>query len=150
MQVMCLFGLGANHAWVVGSSIVHWASRSAAGRAGSPHLGLQYRRLTLHWYGKRGMKWGELMSIIDNNLHSNPAPNILVIQLGSNDLGILKGKELIELIRLDVLRIRTLLPNVILVWSEILPRRYWHVANNHVAVENSRKWVNTAAKKPFS
>jgi len=34
---------------VVESSIVYWASRSAAGRAGDPHLGLQYRRLTLHW-----------------------------------------------------------------------------------------------------
>jgi hypothetical protein len=44
------------------------------------------------------------MPIIDKNLLSNPAPNILVIQLGSNDLGILKGKELIELIRLDVLK----------------------------------------------
>jgi hypothetical protein len=76
------------------------------------------------------------MPIIDKNLLSNPAPNILVIQLGSNDLGILKGKELIELIRLDVLRLRPLLPNIILVWSEILPRRYWHVVNNQVAVEN--------------
>ena len=89
------------------------------------------------------------MPIIDKNLRSNPAPNILVIQLGSNDLGILKGKELIELIKLDVFRLRTLLPNVILVWSEILPRRYWHVANNQVAVENSRKRVNTAAKAIF-
>ena len=76
------------------------------------------------------------MPINDKNLRSNPAPNILVIQLGSNDIGILKGKELIELIRLDVLRLRTLLPNAILVWSEILPRRYWHVVNNQVAVEN--------------
>jgi len=89
------------------------------------------------------------MPIIDKNLRSNPAPNILVIQLGSNDLGILKGKELIELIRLDVLRLRTLLPNIILVWSEILPRRYWHIANNQMAVENSRKRENTAAKAIF-
>jgi lysophospholipase L1-like esterase len=73
----------------------------------------------------------------------------LIIHLGSNDLGILKGKELIELIRLDVLRLRTLLPNVILVRSEILTRRYWRVANNQVAVENSRKRVNTAAKAIF-
>ena len=73
----------------------------------------------------------------------------MIIHLGSNDLGILKGKELIELIRLDVLRLRTLLPNVILVRSEILTRRYWRVANNQVAVENSRKRVNTAAKAIF-
>ena len=67
---MCLFVLSAQHVWVAGSSIVYWASRSAAGRTGGPHLVLQYRRLTLHWHGKRGMKWGELMPIIDKNLHS--------------------------------------------------------------------------------
>jgi hypothetical protein len=33
------------HAWVVGSYIVYWASRSAPGRAGGPHLGLQYGAL---------------------------------------------------------------------------------------------------------
>ena len=37
---MCLFVLGAQHAEVVESSIVYWASRSAAGRARGPHLGL--------------------------------------------------------------------------------------------------------------
>ena len=37
---------------------------------------------------------------------------LLIIQLGSNDLGIAKGKELIELIRCDILRLRTLYPDL--------------------------------------
>ena len=74
---------------------------------------------------------------------------LLIIQLGSNDLGIVKGKELIESIRCDILRLRTLYPDLKLNWSVILQSRYWHNANNQVAIETSRKRVNLAIKNIF-
>jgi lysophospholipase L1-like esterase len=83
--------------------------------------------------------------MIEISLLTQPLPQILIIQLGSNDLGIVKGKELIELI----LRLRTLYPGLKLIWSEILQRRYWHNANNQVAIETSRKRVNLAIKNIF-
>jgi lysophospholipase L1-like esterase len=83
--------------------------------------------------------------MIEISLLTQPLPQILIIQLGSNDLGIVKGKELIEII----LRLRTLYPGLKLIWSEILQRRYWHNANNQVAIETSRKRVNLAIKNIF-
>ena len=80
--------------------------------------------------------------MIEKSLH-------LIIQLGSNDLGIVKGKELIELIRCDILRLRTLYPELKLNWSVILQSCYWHKANNQVAIETSRKRVNLAIKNIF-
>ena len=80
--------------------------------------------------------------------HATTAAN-LIIQLGSNDLGIVKGKELIELIRCDILHLWTLYPDLKLIWSEILQRRYWHNANNQVTIETSRKRVNLAIKNIF-
>jgi hypothetical protein len=50
--------------------------------------------------------------MIEKFLLTQPLPQILIIQLGSNDLGIAKGKELIELIRCDILRLRTLYPDL--------------------------------------
>jgi hypothetical protein len=50
--------------------------------------------------------------MIEKSLLTQPLPQILIIQLGSNDLGIVKGKELIELIRCDILRLRTLYPDL--------------------------------------
>jgi hypothetical protein len=49
--------------------------------------------------------------MIEISLLTQPLPQILIIQLGSNDLGIFKGNELIELI----LRLRTLYPGLKLI-----------------------------------
>ena len=134
---------------MVGSSIVYWAARSTGGRIGGSNLGLQSKGFILHWYGKRGMKWAGLVPTIECHLQSNPPPSILVIQLGSNDLGFLKGKELIESVRLDILRLRVMFPTLMLVWSEILPRRYWHFEDKHGLLEITRKRVNLGIKKIF-
>ena len=133
----------------MGSSIVYWAARRTGGRSGGPKLGLQIKCYTLHWLGKRGMQWKELIPTFDEYLLTRPRSQVLLIQLGSNDLAILKSNELIELIRLDVLRLQVLFPELILIWSEILPRRYWHFADNQVLLENTRKRTNTAVKGIF-
>ncbi|CAG2241963.1 unnamed protein product [Mytilus edulis] len=135
--------------WVMGSSIVYWAARSIKRRPGGQNLGLQSKGYNFHWYGQRGMKWKKLLPSVEENLRCYPPPQILIIHLGSNDFGLIKGKELIEQIRLDIMRLHVLLPNLSLVWSEILPRRYWHLAENQVAINSTRKRVNAAVCKIF-
>ena len=54
---------------------------------------------------------------------------------------------MIEKIRLDLLRLRALYPNLKLIWSEILARRYWHFGDSFAAIEETRKRVNSAVKK---
>ena len=95
------------------------------------------------------MRWKEVIPTFDEYLLTRPQPQILLIQLRSNDLAILKSKELIELIRLDVLHLQALFPELILIWSEILPRRYWHFADNQVLLE-IRGNVLTQQLKAFS
>ena len=34
------------------------------------------------------------------------------------------------------------MPNTLIVWSDILQRRYWHNANNGKSIEKTRKRVN--------
>ncbi|CAC5401645.1 unnamed protein product [Mytilus coruscus] len=135
--------------WVMGSSIVYWAARSIKRRPGGQNLGLQSKGYNFHWYGQRGMKWKNLLPSVEENLRCYPAPQILTIHLGSNDLGLIKGKKLIEQIRLDIMRLHVLLPNLSLVWSEILPRRYWHLAENQVAINSTRNRVNAAVRNIF-
>lgn len=89
-------------------------------------------------------KTSELAATVEKKIDSLPLPFLLVIQLGSNDLGKVSSYDLIQDIKRDILRLSLLLPKTHIVWSEILMRRYWHVANDGRAIELVRKRVNSA------
>ena len=103
--------------WVVGDSIVFWAGRSdprhsAAGR--------------VTWLGVRGAKLSTLMPAVHSHLKSRPVPQVLIVHVGTNDIfsvpvGVLRRK--IEGCLNDL---RTLLPNTRIIWSDILPRLFYH------------------------
>jgi lysophospholipase L1-like esterase len=57
------------------------------------------------------MVWKELIPKIEFLLRRHPPPKFVVIQLGSNDLGTVKGWQLAENIICDILRIHALMPN---------------------------------------
>lgn len=59
---------------------------------------------------------------IDSKLDRLPPPDVTLIQLGSNDVDVTKTLELINSIDCDVLRLMMLLPNVKIIWSEILDK----------------------------
>jgi hypothetical protein len=88
------------------------------------------------------MRWGEFNKFIDLTLRKSPPPSFIIIQLGSNDLGLTKSWQLFTDIECDLLRLRTLLPDVRIIWSDMLQRRYWHNATDGKAMERVRKRVN--------
>jgi lysophospholipase L1-like esterase len=85
-------------------------------------LGLQTSGCRICWFGQRGMTWKQFTPAVGSYLDRHPSPRMILIQLGSNDLGSTKGFELVHDIECD------LLPDVKIVWSELLQRRYWHSA----------------------
>ncbi|CAG2204608.1 unnamed protein product [Mytilus edulis] len=132
--------------WLIGSSIVYWANKEASSRPGGLHLGLQNTGAHMIWIGQRGMKWGDLNRVFEQRLLNRPLPSFLVIQLGSNDLGILTSEKLFSDIECDLLRLHALYPALKIIWSDILMRRYWHNANCGQAIEKARKRVNLRVK----
>ena len=115
-------------------------------RKGGQDLGLQSRGANIRWFGKWGMLWNELKDSVEKKIKDLPAPGLLIIQLGSNNLGKRDIVVLIEDIQRDILRIKLLLPNTRIVWSEVLMRHYWHEANFGKAVELAPKRLNLAVK----
>ncbi|CAG2191357.1 unnamed protein product [Mytilus edulis] len=132
--------------WLIGSSIVYWANKEASSRPGGLHLGLQNTGAHMIWIGQRGMKWGDLNRVFEQRLLNRPLPSFLVIQLGSNDLGISTSEKLFSDIECDLLRLHALYPALKIIWSDILMRRYWHNANCGQAIERARKRVNLRVK----
>ena len=92
------------------------------------------------------MTWDQLEDRVQYKIQYRllcmPPPKFLFIHLGSNDLVSLKGKELIETVKLTILRFNALLPNTTIIWSELLPRLYWHGAHKPKNIEKNRKQVN--------
>ncbi|CAG2231890.1 unnamed protein product [Mytilus edulis] len=138
--------LGVKTIWLIGSSIVYWANKEASSRPGGLHLGLQNTGAHMVWIGQRGMKWGDLNRVFEQRLLNRPLPSFLVIQLGSNDLGISTSEKLFSDIECDLLRLHALYPALKIIWSDILMRRYWHNANCGQAIERARKRVNLRVK----
>ena len=74
------------------------------------------------------------------------SPAMILIHLGSNDIGTIKTFNLIENIETDILRFKLLFPNCRIIWSELLMTRYCHNAKKGTALEKARKRVNCANK----
>lgn len=125
---------------------MYWARRSVFSRPGGMDLGLQTSGCRISWFGQRGMTWKQFTPAVGSYLDRHPSPGMILIQVGSNDLGSTKGFELVHDIECDLLRLRVLLPDVKIVWSELLQRRYWHTAREGKAMEKTRKRVNLAVK----
>jgi hypothetical protein len=50
-------------------------------------LGLQTSGCRISWIGQRGMTWKQFTLAVGNYLDRHPSPGMILIQLGSNDLG---------------------------------------------------------------
>lgn len=132
--------------WIMGSSIPHWAGITAASRSGGKNLNLDRLGVQVKWITKSGMKWKDLDSSFESEIKKWPAPNYIFIHLGANDLVFMKSKELIENIKCSILRIKVFAPDIRIIWSDILPRPYWHGTLRPKLVEIARKRVNCAVR----
>jgi hypothetical protein len=77
---------------------------------------------------KYGMVWSELSTTVSRAMRDVPPPAMILIHLGSNDIGTIKTFNLIENIEIDIFRLKLLFPNCRIIWTELLMRRHWHNA----------------------
>ena len=103
--------------------MVFWASRRAASSTGL-QLGLGLEA-SIQWLGRRGLRWGALPQLLFGSGEVVSPPQVLVLHLGGNDMGLLTGKALIMQARHDFEIIWRTWPETWIVWSNMLPRRLW-------------------------
>lgn len=66
------------------------------------------------------MRWNELRQTI-SYLHDRwPIPNVIIFHLSGNDIGRSKTLDLILQIKLDLLCLHAVLPNTVVVFSEVI------------------------------
>lgn len=132
--------------WIVGSSIIKRAFCQTRHSIFQTHLELERHRATIFWQGKGGMKWGEIMPKIKCLLKVEDPPNFLVLHCGGNNIPGDKGEKSVDLrlkINNTLVSLAKLLPDTVLVWSQILPRQHWRGGVDQEAMDMVRKRLNS-------
>ncbi|XP_040283797.1 uncharacterized protein LOC120997666 isoform X2 [Bufo bufo] len=132
--------------WILGHSFVFWAERRAAERNYLQKSFIGAVFVSIVWLGFRGLKWYQIIPILKNELRSLPQPDVLIIHAGGNDLGKIKTLDLMEHMKSDLFQIKSLIPEVILIFSEIIPRLIWK-SDQYGFMEKIRKRVNRSLEK---
>lgn len=91
--------------------------------------------------GRTGLQWHSLLPLLFREC-KGPVPDVLVIHLGGDDLGLVKGKALVMQVLEDLLIIKSRWPWVKIVWSAIIPHRTWRHAINPEAMKRTHRNVN--------
>ncbi|KAL2096822.1 hypothetical protein ACEWY4_006029 [Coilia grayii] len=123
--------------WIVGDSYIRRAFRRSKVSVGK-NLGLT---ADITWFGVGGLRWGSFVCLLNSLLRSRPAPNVLVMHVGGNDLGQLKGVELVRQMKGYLLQVHERYPTVKLVFSCINMRRVWRYGPPS-KVNNARVFVS--------
>ncbi|KAM3930954.1 uncharacterized protein RB166_004439 [Leptodactylus fuscus] len=89
------------------------------------------------------MLWSALLLVLHFHSQMDRPPNVLVIHAGGNDLGVRTSRELARDIKYDLLRIWSMYPGIVLVWSEIVARLSWRHARSVAKLNKARRKVNT-------
>ncbi|XP_040279883.1 uncharacterized protein LOC120995003 isoform X2 [Bufo bufo] len=87
--------------WILGHSFVFWGALRADVRQNGRQLGFDRGTAIVRWIGRRGMVWGSVLQEVHRQARLDRVPDILVLHVGGNDLGVRPCRELIRDIRFD-------------------------------------------------
>lgn len=128
--------------WIFGHSFVYWGARRADVRPNGRQLGISRHEASVRWIGIPGMLWSRVVPEVHRVSRWDRVPDVLVLHVGGNDLGIRSCRHLIRDVKFDVLRLRMAFPDTVLVWSDIVGRTYWRAARSVDKLNKARIKVN--------
>ncbi|XP_066442677.1 serine/arginine repetitive matrix protein 1-like [Eleutherodactylus coqui] len=128
--------------WIFGHSYVHRSADAAKNYPTGRQLGISQDYATVRWIGTRGMLWREVLPEVHRFARLDRPPDILVLDVGGNDLGIRPFRELTRDIRYDILRLLSSFPGLIIVFSELTIRKTWHNARSADGINKARIKIN--------
>ncbi|XP_078542054.1 uncharacterized protein LOC144827725 [Lissotriton helveticus] len=128
--------------WIVGHSFIKRAQLQARLRYFGSMLGFNERLFNIVWKGKGGMLWKDLIPALDSWLVGGVCPDVLVLHLGENDLGLVKGVVLLRAMKKDLSLLHQHWSGCHVLWTELVPRRVWRNALKPKAIDKSRRKVN--------
>ena len=135
-------GLFRRNIWIIGSSIIAKAEKHTTQRPTGKNLALDKNGLNVVWAGLPGMKISALVPLVQAMVNCFGLPHALVIHCGGNDIGMGSIREVLKHLIYATFIVSKMLPNSLLIYSQILPRTKWRYNSNLKAMERARKRIN--------
>lgn len=107
--------------WILGDSIPYWAGNHARQQC-RPNLKL---KKTVAWWCGRGCGWEDFDALVGANFLLSKAPEVIVLHMGGNDICKKSILRIKNLIKEKINKIKSVYPDVQLVWVDILQRQKW-------------------------
>ena len=107
-------------------------------------MGLGRIGVSIWWQGLSGMSVTRLKSQIRTMNRFEDPPNFLILHIAGNDIGVLNIGQLRAYVKEIISWMGKIMPNVTIIWSQILPRLHWQYSQNQVAMSRCRYSVNNA------
>ncbi|XP_022106965.1 uncharacterized protein LOC110988054 [Acanthaster planci] len=107
--------------WVIGDGSVCWCAQVA----GSSPRGERLNRLAyIHWKGPRRLQMFQFSDFLLEAWSAVPIlPDVIILQFGANDLGLVHKHLLSILARQCINLTREVLPHTVIFYSELLPAK---------------------------
>ena len=133
--------------WVIGDSSVCWCARVA----GSSPWGERLNRLAyIHWMGRRRLQMFQFSDFLLEAWSAVPIlPDVIILQFGANDLGLVHKHLLSILARQCINLTREALPHTVIFYSELLPRQTYPHALKQSSLERTRRSLNAYVHSLF-
>lgn len=136
--------------WILANSYVFYGAKRAEVRPEGPQLGFPGDQVRIRWIGVLGMLWSRVLLEVHHCARLDRPLDVLLLHVGGNDLGLQASRELCRDIKYDFLLLRSLFPDTIVVWSDMVARTSWRLAAVSVAwVNKTRIKVNKVVAKFF-
>ncbi|KAF1376244.1 hypothetical protein PFLUV_G00208820 [Perca fluviatilis] len=111
--------------WLIGDSYIRRGEERARHTTGR-NLGLDG---SVWWFGWGGLRWRNLLPFFHQSLRGRTVPDVLLIHCGGNDLGNIKGVELVTVMKQDLLHLHCIFPEMKIILSSINERCHWRKAD---------------------
>lgn len=76
------------------------------------------------------MMWSRIVPEVYSFARLDRPPDVLVLHVGENDLGVRSIRKLIKDVKFDYLRLRMAFPDMLVLWSNIAARTTWRLARS--------------------
>uniref|UniRef100_A0A8C2FN82 Si:dkeyp-121d4.3 n=1 Tax=Cyprinus carpio TaxID=7962 RepID=A0A8C2FN82_CYPCA len=94
------------------------------------------------WKGMQGMTWQQLVPLLLQLKDNWPKPDVLIIHLGGNDISTTDPEAFIETVKKDMTSLKSIFPECLLVWSNILSRQTWRGTEDSKEMDIIRMAIN--------